>query len=84
MLTVMFDTIDFKCMIFVHIPIFISLFSVMLVFEENSALSQIDDNQKSFFYFDSCKSLAYGILLSVASIIVTRFNRYRSAVNLIN
>ncbi len=51
----MFDAIDFKYMVFVHIPIFMSLLSVMLVFEVNSGLLLVDDNHKSFFYFNGCK-----------------------------
>ena len=45
-LTVMFDVIELKYMIFVHIPIFISLISVMLVFEVKSSQQQTADDQK--------------------------------------
>lgn len=37
-LTIIFDVIDLKYMVFAHIPIFISFLSAMLVFEVKSEL----------------------------------------------
>ena len=46
-LTIMFDVFDLKYMVFVHIPIFISFLSVLLVFEVKSELSSTDIDKKS-------------------------------------